>query len=693
MLRLCLAAALIFQATPAQEEADKAAADLLKKLEDRITKAKTLHIEFEAAVEGRDDKLKGEIRIGENGSFQVSVKASDTRGGNQEWSMRSDGRTINLGGTRVLRDSSKWKPETVQRLLRSAATKANFLAMILTSGRDTEPEGALEQFTPKNVKSGGKEKIGEVEASVVTFDLEIKEGPMSQLMGFKLLVDPAKLNILKRVMSMGPMAITETTSKFELDPVFPPDFFELQNAAMFLEGRTAQLAASVLLHARYTGRVPKSLEDLKRRPADLPASVFWPEAGFWIGGAIPKDIPYSSDASHFTVGSIKEQIPVYSPVGAPTDRLNKHFEARIRIQLLKAAAEGFRKSTSSLPKDAQDLVKKPEAARYWPEGGWIGGSLPADPWGDPFVIRTEGSFTVTVAKSKGRVLKLAELTADERRGLDLVARPALPPKEAEEVAALIRLLGAEKLSERETATKSILAKGGGALHVVVDALAKEKDPEIMSRLGLIRDQFRSSKPTWELEVKGWRTVIAGAGAGDIASNERNGSVTLKTLTTAQADFRSNDRDGNRVCDFYVRDVAGLYALKGAQGKETDAKPGQEGDSAVIMKLIEPAVAKADATEDKWEYPVLGGPEMEPKSGYLFAVLKSYEEGEVKSYHDGSGRNTDRFGFVAYPAEYGVSGKLTFLVNEDNTIWCKDVGEEMIETFPASPAAAGWRKMD
>ena len=34
-----------------------------------------------------------------------------------------------------------------------------------------------------------------------------------------------------------------------------------------------------------------------------------------------------------------------------------------------------------------------------------------------------------------------------------------------------------------------------------------------------------------------------------ASNERNAAGSLKTFTTAEADFRANDRDGNRVPDY------------------------------------------------------------------------------------------------------------------------------------------------
>ncbi len=698
MLHLLLAAALIAQAAP-QEEADKAAAELLKKLEAKVMNAKSLHLQFEAKTsgEGREDIFKGELKFGEGGGFWY--KATMISGGGtreEEIILKSDGRsTIGVVSRPRGGDFTKWKPDATLKCLKRAAVEAAFLGTYLVMGRHDGPEAAFEEFTPGNVKSAGKEKVGEVEATIVSFALALKEGPPDGLT-LKLWVDPARLIILKRSMAFGRQSLDETMSKFEINPAFPADHFEFQNAAMLLEGRAIQLAASVALHARYTGRLPKTLDDLAKRPADLPAAVFWPEGGFWIGGAIPKDIAYSFDATHFTVGPVREAIPAASAIGAPTERLKKYFQAQVRMQLIKAAARGFLKSSSLAVKDAQDLLKKPEAVRFWPEGGWIGGSVPVDPWGDPLVIRPGDPLHVSVANPKGRILRFAELTPEERKALDATAMPALTEKDTAEVAALLKRLGAEKLADREAATQAIIAKGGGALKLVEERLAGEKDPEIEARLGVIRDHFRSMKPTWISEFRGRRFTLVGTGGdpANIPANERNASTCLKTITTAQADFRSNDRDGNRTMDFYTRDVAGLYALKPAIGAALEATAGKEGESHAINRLIEPSLAKADTTEDRWEYPVLEIKEPEPKSGYFFAALKQCEiGGKVEAYHAGSGRNLDMFGYIAYPAEYGVTGKLTLIVNEDNTIWMKDVGVEDIDTFPAAPAAAGWRKMD
>ena len=696
MVCLLLAAALALQAAP-QEEADKAAAELLKKLEERVMKAKTLHVEFELkpADEGKEHMLKGELKIGEGGAFFLKATVNRGKDRVEEAILRSDGRIVVGQSPMAPVDFSTWNPATVQRCLRRASQEAAFLGIYLIIGREVDSEKMFNDLEPKDVKGGGREKVGAVEAVIVTFGLDLKEKAGLGDLTVSLWIDPDKQTVLKRRIEAGKReSLVETTTRFDLNADLPAALFEFQTPALLQEGRAIQLARSVELHARYTGRLPRTLEDLARRPADLPGGVFWPARGFWIGGAIPKDIPFSSDATHFTVGAIKESIPAPSPVAAPTDRLKKFYEARILVQLLKAAAEGHYKATMMMPKEGRDLVKKPEALRFWPEGSWIGGgNLPLDPWGEAFVIRGGGSFSASVANARGRRIKATDVTPEERKSLDDVAFPALDDKEAAEIQSLIQQLGDEALEACEGAMKAILEKGRVALRLVMERLTTEKEPEIVLRHGLIRNQLQSTKAAWELEMKSlWAGYAPSVHGVMMSANERNGSWSLKTITTAQADFRANDRDGNREMDFWVRDVAGLYGLEPAPAGGGEAAPAA--DATLILKLIEPALASADATEGRWNYPTLAIKAPQAKAGYHFASLRFFESGgKTEPYHKGGGRNHDRFGFAAYPADYGISGRMTFIVNEDNSIWQKDLEGEEIDTFPADPAAAGWRRMD
>src|SRR6185295_535530 len=84
-------------------------------------------------------------------------------------------------------------------------------------------------------------------------------------------------------------------------------------------------------------------------------------------------------------------------------------------------------------------------------------------------------------------------------------------------------------------------------------------------------------------------AIPGLLSSQRASNERNASTSLKTLTSAEADFRANDRDWNHVNDFWTADVKGLYTMT------SSAVAGNTANSTTdpSIKLIELSVASAD----------------------------------------------------------------------------------------------------
>ncbi len=132
-------------------------------------------------------------------------------------------------------------------------------------------------------------------------------------------------------------------------------------------------------------------------------------------------------------------------------------------------------------------------------------------------------------------------------------------------------------------------------------------------------------------------------------NERMAAAALKAITAAEADFRSNDRDGNGIHDFWTADVAGLHDL---------TPPG----SPTPLRLIDPAIAAADP----------GRPGAKPYHGYWFVAIETDENGapyrQDTAERGGAPRhNHSKFGFCAYPAEPGATGRAVFVVNEGNTI--------------------------
>jgi hypothetical protein len=368
------------------------------------------------------------------------------------------------------------------------------------------------------------------------------------------------------------------------------------------------------------------------------------------------------------------------------------------MHLLAAALKAFRDTYGDLPRKKADLWDKPENEAVWPEGGWIAGKkMPLDPWGEEFrVITDPGSARILVQDPKARLLSFKMLTDEERTALERASIPILTKAERESIAGLVQKLRDDDLDTREKADKEMRRYGPAMEEALGEHLQVEKDVEVRSRLEAIRRSLPRPVPPWKAELASLATGIYGDGQpGQLASNERNGSTTLKTICTAEADFRANDRDWNHVNDFWTADVAGLYTCKNAEGQS--------------IKLIELSTALADGAP--LEKGAAGGkiPALSdfgtaaPKAGYWFrAMEKANDVQPAELLREDTGglpemgkvHNTSRFGFCAYPAEYGASGLRTFIVNENNTIFWKDTqGEPVLEWPTDAELQAEWKKLD
>jgi len=86
---------------------------------------------------------------------------------------------------------------------------------------------------------------------------------------------------------------------------------------------------------------------------------------------------------------------------------------------------------------------------------------------------------------------------------------------------------------------------------------------------------------------------------------------------------------------------------------------------------------------------------QPYEGYIFRVLTAQGEhapGGARSYL-ADGHMTGGFALVAYPARYGDSGIMTFIVNQDGIVWERNLGPDTARQAPAITAydpGSGWR---
>ena len=88
----------------------------------------------------------------------------------------------------------------------------------------------------------------------------------------------------------------------------------------------------------------------------------------------------------------------------------------------------------------------------------------------------------------------------------------------------------------------------------------------------------------------------------------------------------------------------------------------------------------------------------PYRGYFYLVLTRQGKngtGGAKSYI-ANGKMTEGFAFVAYPAEYGSSGVMTFIVNEDGVVYQKDLGKKtdaLAEAMKEYNPNSSWQKAE
>ncbi|HTC24605.1 MAG TPA: prepilin-type N-terminal cleavage/methylation domain-containing protein, partial [Gemmatimonadales bacterium] len=177
-------------------------------------------------------------------------------------------------------------------------------------------------------------------------------------------------------------------------------------------------------------------------------------------------------------------------------------------------------------------------------------------------------------------------------------------------------------------------------------------------------------------------AIPGLLSSQRASNERNASASLKTLASAEADFRGNDREGNKVQDFWVMDLAQLYGMDPIGSTEP-------------IKLIEVSVAGADATTPSTPGALATAGScvlignyctQSAKAGYWYRTLTLDENGAAYGVQStcvapniptnaatATSWNTSKFGFMAFP-DTRSAGRNIFIINEGNTIFKRGVNQ-------------------
>ena len=235
---------------------------------------------------------------------------------------------------------------------------------------------------------------------------------------------------------------------------------------------------------------------------------------------------------------------------------------------------------------------------------------------------------------------------------------------ASDAAALRKLFGPDSgdiIDSGDAVADNIARQNFLAMYDEKHELVPEGDSRVVLQVGA--DQWPLPVP---LVARDGRWYFDGAAGADeivfrrIGRNELGAIAVCRGFVDAQMEYAAQDRDG---------EGAGIFAQKlisdpGLQnGLYWETAPGE------APSPIGPFVAAAAAEG----YRAGAG---SAYHGYRYRPLfrqGEHANGGALEYFS-NGLLVNGFALVAWPAEYGVSGVMTFIVNQDGVVFQKDLGE-------------------
>jgi hypothetical protein len=147
---------------------------------------------------------------------------------------------------------------------------------------------------------------------------------------------------------------------------------------------------------------------------------------------------------------------------------------------------------------------------------------------------------------------------------------------------------------------------------------------------------------------------------DLGRNELANVDVCDMLRIAQLEYFDQEHEGQKQ---YARQfISSPGKQDGLYWPEQPGKP---------RSPIGPLIAYATVEGGKLQSSL-----HKPFYGYYYGLLMTqgpYASGGLRDYAR-SGVMNRGFGFVAYPAKYGVTGVMTFIIDQDGTVYQKDMGD-------------------
>ena len=150
----------------------------------------------------------------------------------------------------------------------------------------------------------------------------------------------------------------------------------------------------------------------------------------------------------------------------------------------------------------------------------------------------------------------------------------------------------------------------------------------------------------------------------IGRNELNAIQVCLAYVDAQREYALKDRDGDKLLEYAQRFISKEGKKDGLYWEAKEGEP---------PSPLGPLIAKAAAEGYSGKRPV---GKRSPYHGYYYNILKSQGKNAPGGEYDYmvNSKMIGGFALVAYPAEYGNSGVMTFIVSHDGVVYQKDLGK-------------------
>jgi hypothetical protein len=142
------------------------------------------------------------------------------------------------------------------------------------------------------------------------------------------------------------------------------------------------------------------------------------------------------------------------------------------------------------------------------------------------------------------------------------------------------------------------------------------------------------------------------------------------MADAEAEYYAQPHDSEKAKLFAAKVISDPGKQNGLYWKSAEGQPASPLGPLAAFATAEGYTKKSEGNT--------------PFHGYYFRMLKGQSDKTPSGAKDYmvNGKMTGGFAFVAYPAEYGNSGVMTFMINQDGVLLEKDLGKTTAETATA-----------